>query len=130
MDRWIRVASLRVSASEVSTAILRAHDRADDVVVVAFHTRAGAAAQRRDRARGSGGRDNQPVGGAQLCVMQRAQALALVASITQKGRYGKGLLDVVPSGQIPVLVIGDDGVCVGVYDPRRPDGGWNEGSLP
>jgi hypothetical protein len=62
--------------------------------------------------------------------MLRAQALALVASITREDRCGQRLLDVAPSGHIPVLVIGDDGVCVGVYDPRRPDGGWNEGSLP
>jgi hypothetical protein len=123
------MAALRVSASEVSKAIRRGKHRTDDAVVVAFHTHTQPTAHLGDPGAAANLRDNQPVGGS-LCVMQRAQALALVASITRVERYGQRLLDVVPSGHIPVLVIGEDGVCVGVYDPRRPDGGWNEGSLP
>jgi hypothetical protein len=130
MNRWIRMAALRVSATDVARAIRRASHRGDDAVVVAFHTRTQPAPDPANSSSKPYLQDNQPVGGIRLCVMQRAQALALVASITREERYGGRLLDVAPSGHIPVLVIGDDGVCVGVYDPRRPDGGWNEGSLP
>jgi hypothetical protein len=122
MDKWIRVAALRVSASDIASAIHRADGGSDDSVVVAFHTqtrstsvRAGHSAGRRLRGHDSG---------VHLCVMQRAQALALVASITSEEQSGQRLLDVAPPGLIPVLVIGDYGVSVGVYDPRRPDGGW------
>ncbi len=109
--------------------MLRTDAHRDDAVVVAFHTRGGVP-HGYGREVDASADDAPPVGAARLCVIQRAQALALIASITREERSGQRMLDVASPGLIPVIVIGDDGVCVGVYDPKRSDGGWNEGALP
>jgi hypothetical protein len=131
MDRWIGLVALRVSASDVAAALLRA-GTGQDTVVLALPPRPDSAPASGFRALGNSAVESvvESVsdGGARLCVVRRAQALALVTAITRDPRVGRRLLDVAEPGLIPVLVLADDGVCVGVFDPRRADGGWDEGN--
>jgi hypothetical protein len=124
MDGWIGLVALRVSASDVAAALERA-GMGDDAVVLAFPPRLDSAVRR--IIEGSAG--STLPDGARLCVVHRPQALALVASLTGDPRAGRRLLDLAAPGLVPVLVVADDGVCVGVFDPRRADGGWDEGNV-
>jgi hypothetical protein len=114
--------ALLVRAVDVAEAIVRAAVPADDTVVVAFEPWLGVSSVGTGRAFGMETTDD-----VQLWVMRRDDALALVASITGDERSGR-LLDVVEPLRIPVVVVDDQGVSVGSFDPRRPDGGWDEGN--
>lgn len=113
---------LLVRAQDVSEAIVRAAIPRDDAVVVAFEDDVGVSRIHEGLAY-----EMQTDGRPRLWVMRRLDALALVASITGDDRSAQ-LLDVVGSPHVPVVIVHEDGVCVGAFDPRRDDGGWDEGN--
>jgi hypothetical protein len=113
---------LLVRAQDVSEAIVRAAVPTDDAAVVAFEQGLGPA-----RLHAEHTFEMQTDDGVMLWVMRRRSALTLVASITGDDRSSR-LLDVVGPACVPVVVVRDGRVCVGAFDPRRLDGGWDEGN--